>query len=146
MDGAHSSPQLVVVGPIALEGAMRGDCRPAIETTGQGIEECGRGAGSAAQYGGEGSIVVLVGGNAITSRIGTPSTRELDLRHPHRHGARVGNREAQGSATTADVLVIGDEVAVGVGHARLNSNGEVCRLAFPGLAKPLLTGLKCSKR
>src|SRR5256885_5742649 len=41
---------------------------------------------------------------------------------------------------------MGDEIAVGIGHAGFNPDGEVSRLAFPGLAKPLLAGLKCSKR
>src|SRR5205807_8528920 len=118
---------------------------PALET-GRGNEARGRVAASIAQDGGEGSIVVLVGGDTRTSRGDTPGSRELDLRHPHRHGARVRNREAQGSPSTARELVIGDEIAIGVGHAGLNPNGEVSRLAFPGLAKPLLTGLECSKR
>src|SRR2546428_8520160 len=134
---------MVVVGPIHLEGAMRGDRRPALET-GRGNQKRVLVAASAAQYGGEGSIGVLIGGDTSAPRGDTPRGRELDLCHPHRYVARIRNREAQGSPTTAGVEVIGDEIAIGVGHAGLNPDGEVSRLAFPGLAKPFLIGLKGS--
>ena len=70
---------------------------------------------------------------------------QLELRNPQGHVTRVFDGEAQGSAAIGrrgDVRVVGDEIAVGIGHPGLDPHGEAGRLAVSTLTKPFLVGLE----